>query len=53
MSKSKKLICPDDKSRCDCLTSCPAELSEDRPDKGNAEKCCQGCMASEEENEVG
>jgi hypothetical protein len=51
MSKKRVFVCPPDKSKCDCITVCPKELSEDCPDKGNPEKCCQGCMATEEENE--
>jgi len=49
--QKKPFVCPEDKSKCTCLTTCPTELSEDCPDKCNPEKCCQGCMAAEEENE--
>lgn len=49
----RRWVCPEDKSKCDCLTTCPTELAEDCPDRCNPEKCCQGCMASEEENEGG
>jgi len=45
--KKFKYTCPEDKSTCDCLTACPTELREDCPDKGNPDKCCQGCMAEE------
>ena len=51
IDKKVVCICPQDKSKCDCLTICPIELSEDCPDKSNPAKCCQGCKASEEENE--
>ena len=48
MFEKPKLKCPEDKSKCDCLTTCPPDLSEDCPDKENPERCCQGCMADEE-----
>jgi hypothetical protein len=51
MSKTPTFTCPADKSKCDCLTTCPSELSVDCPDKCNPVKCCQGCMAEEEEND--
>ena len=53
MNKEHKFTCPADKSKCDCLTTCPPELSEDCADKSDPAKCCQGCMAAEEENEDG
>jgi hypothetical protein len=43
-----KFVCPEDKSKCDCITICPKDLSDDCPDKSNSEKCCQGCLAGEE-----
>jgi len=43
--------CPQDKSGCDCITTCPEELRVDCPDKLDPNRCCQGCMASEAEDE--
>jgi hypothetical protein len=52
LTKTKvKHACPEDKTKCDCITVCPKDLSEDCPDKSNPDMCCQGCLAAEEENE--
>ncbi len=51
-SKEVKIsTCPVDKSKCDCYTICPSELAEDCIEKGDPQKCCQGCMAGDEESE--
>ncbi len=47
----KPLACPEDKSSCDCITTCPEELRVDCAEKGDPNRCCQGCMATEAEDE--
>ena len=42
--------CPEDESKCGCLT-CDIELQEDCPDKGNPAECCQGCIDIGEEGD--
>ena len=51
MNKEQAFSCRADESKCDCLTTCPIELSGDCPDKCNPKKCCQGCIAGEGESE--